>query len=60
MHAHVRIQDFHEVGVPTLGGGEEAHAHDFAKSPKNCMKLKEFGPCWGGGGHLSLVQNFTM
>ena len=36
-----RIQDFTEVRAPTLGG---APTYDFAKfSPKNCMKLKEFG-----------------
>ena len=43
-----------------LLGGEEAQAHDFAKSPQNCMKLKEFGPCWGGGVTCHLFQNFTM
>ena len=36
-----RIQDFPEVGAPTLGG---AQTYNFAKFPKNCMKLKEFGP----------------
>ena len=33
-----RIQDFSEVGAPTLGGG--APTYDFAKFPQ---KLKEFG-----------------
>ena len=37
-----RIQDFPEVGAPTLHG---VPTYDFAKfSQKNCMKLKEFGP----------------
>ena len=39
-----RVQDFHEVGAPTLQGAP--------KFPKNCMK---FGPQGGGG-----IQNFTM
>ena len=38
-----RIQDFPKVGAPTLG----APTYDFAKIPKNCMKLKEFGPLGG-------------
>ena len=37
-----RIQDFPEVGVPTLQGG---HQHMILPMfPKECMKLKEFGP----------------
>ena len=35
-----RIQDFPEVGAPTLMGGP---TYDFAKFSPNCMKLKEFG-----------------
>ena len=42
-----RIQDFPEEGAPTPGGGG-ALTYNFAKFPKNfpknCMKLKEFGP----------------
>ena len=41
-----RIQDFPEVGAPTLRGGGRQHTN-LSKFPKNCMKLKEFGP--GGG-----------
>ena len=36
-----RIQDFHEVGTPTLLGATNIILPNF---PKNCMKLKEFGP----------------
>ena len=39
-----RIQDFPEEGTPTL---KEAIIWPFC--PKNCMKLKEFGPPGGGG-----------
>ena len=40
-----RIQDFPEEGAPTLQGGRQ---HTILPNfPKNCMKLKEFGP--GGG-----------
>ena len=47
-----RIQDFPEEGAPTLQGGRQ---HTILPNfPKNCMKLKEFGP---GGAR---VQNFTM
>ena len=35
-----QIQGFPEVGAPTLQGGPE-HTPNF---PKNCTKLKEFGP----------------
>ena len=46
-----RIHDFPEEGAPTPRGGRQ---HTILPNfPKNCMKLKEFGP--GGG-----VQNFTM
>ena len=41
-----RIQDFPEVGAPTLRGG--APTYDFANFSQKCMKLKEFGPPWGG------------
>ena len=37
-----RIQDFPEEGAPTLQGGRQ---HTILPNfPKNCMKLKEFGP----------------
>ena len=37
-----RIQDFPEVGAPTLGAGRQ---HKILPNfPINCMKLKEFGP----------------
>ena len=36
-----RIQDFPEMRAPTLGGGGHTMLPKF---PKNCMKLKEFGP----------------
>ena len=40
----VRIQDFPEVGAPTLGGGEGGRQHMMLPNfSKNCMKLKEFG-----------------
>ena len=46
-----RMQDFPEVGVPTLQGeGQHKILPDF---PKNCMKLKEFGPCKGEGARPS-------
>ena len=39
-----QIQDFPEVGAPTLQGGRQ---HTILPNfPKNCMELKEFGP-WG-------------
>ena len=48
-----RIQDFPEEGAPTPQGGRQ---HTISpKFPKNCMKLKEFGP----PGRVR-VQNFTM
>ena len=41
-----RIQDFPEEGAPTLQGGCQ---HTILPNfPKNCMKLKEFGPPGGG------------
>ena len=39
-----RIQDFPEVGAPTFRG---APTYDLQNFPKNCMKLKEFGPRGG-------------
>ena len=36
-----RIQDFPEEGAPTPQGGQHTILPKF---PKNCMKLKEFGP----------------
>ena len=42
-----RIQDFPEEGAPTLQG-ERQHTN-LSNFPKNCMKLKEFGPPGGGG-----------
>ena len=49
-----RIQDFPEEGAATLQGGRQ---HTILPNfPKNCMKLKEFGPPGGG----ARVQNFTM
>ena len=41
-----RIQDFSELGALTLQGVRQHMI--LPKFPKNCMKLKEFGP--GGGG----------
>ena len=41
-----RIQDFPEEGAPTPRGGRQ---HTILPHfPKNCMKLKEFGPPGGG------------
>ena len=37
-----RIQDFPEKGAPTPLGGRQHTI--LPKFPKNCMKLKEFGP----------------
>ena len=37
-----RIQDFPEEGTPTSQGGRQHTI--LPKFPKNCMKLKEFGP----------------
>ena len=42
-----RIQDFPEEGAPTPQGGRQ-HTN-LPKFPKNCMKLKEFGPPGGRG-----------
>ena len=45
-----RIPDFPEEGAPTPRGG---HQHTILpKFPKNCMKLKEFGPPGGGGARV--------
>ena len=41
-----RIQDFPEEGAPTLQGGRQYTI--LPNFPKNCMKLKEFGPRGGG------------
>ena len=41
-----RIQDFPEEGAPTPRGGGRQHTI-LSKFPKNCMKLKEFGPPGG-------------
>ena len=41
-----RIQDFPEEGAPTPQGGGRQHMI-LPKFPKNCMKLKEFGPRGG-------------
>ena len=38
-----RIQDFPEVGAPTLGGGGRQHMN-LPNFPKNYIKMKEFGP----------------
>ena len=47
-----RIQDFPEEGAPTPQGGRQ---HTILPNfPKNCMKLKEFGPPGGGGGERPL------
>ena len=40
-----RIQDFPEEGAPTPQGGRQ-HTN-LSNFPKNCMKLKEFGPPGG-------------
>ena len=39
-----RIQDFPEEGAPTPQGGGGRQHTILPKFPKNCMKLKEFGP----------------
>ena len=41
-----RIQDFDEEGAPTLREGGRQHTI-LPNFPKNCMKLKEFGPPGG-------------
>ena len=46
-----RIQDFPEVGAPILWGRGCRHTI-LPNFPKNCMKLKEFGPT---GGRMSLT-----
>ena len=51
LHCQWRIQDFPEEGAPTPQGGRQ---HTILSNfPKNCMKLKEFGPRGGGGGRAS-------
>ena len=47
-----RIQNFPEVEAPTL---LEAPTSDFAQFSQSCMKLKEFGPRWGGGGASKII-----
>ena len=47
-HSQWRIQDFPEVGAPTLGGRGRQHTI-LPNFRKNCMKLKEFGPLEGEG-----------
>ena len=42
----VGIQDFPELGAPTLRGRQHTILLNF---PKNCMKLKEFEPPGGRG-----------
>ena len=49
-----RIKDFPEEGAQLPRGG--ANIRFCKKFPKNCMKLREFGPQGGGG----RVQNLTM
>ena len=49
-----------DLGFPRGGGANSpaGRQHTISpKFPKNCMKLKEFGPQGGGGAR---VQNFTM
>ena len=48
-----RIQDFSEVAAPTPRGG--ANIRFCQKFPKNCMKLKEFGPPGGRGASKILL-----
>ena len=43
----LRIQDFPEEGAPTLQGGGGRQHTILPNFPKNCMKLKEFGPRGG-------------
>ena len=50
----LRVQNFPEVGRQP---SRERQHTILSKFPQNCMKLKEFGPGGGEGGH---VQNFTM
>ena len=51
-----RIQDFPEEGATTLQGGRQ---HTILPNfPKNCMKLKEFGPP-GGASKILLCRSAT-
>ena len=51
-----RIQDFPEEGAPTPRGGRQ---HTFLPNfPKNCIKLKEFGPP-GGASKILLCRSAT-
>ena len=49
-HFQWRIQDFPEVGTPTLQGPWGRQHMILPEFSKNCMKLKEFGPRGRGGG----------
>ena len=52
-----QVQDFHKVGVATLGGEGACYQHTILpKFPKNCIKLKEFGP-WGCASKIILQTN---
>ena len=52
-----RIQDFPEEGAPTLQGGRQ---HTILPHfPKNCMKLKEFGPPGGRASKILLCRSAT-
>ena len=54
-----RIQDFHEVGAPILGG--HANIRFLPNLTKYCMKLKEFGPPGRGASHLDpLMWSFPQ
>ena len=48
---------FPEVGAPTPRGGRQHKI--LAKFPKNCMKLKEFGPPGGGAFKILLCRSAT-
>ena len=53
-----RIQDFPEEGAPTPQGG---HQHTILpKFPKNCMKLKEFGPPGGRASPAPPLRSATV
>ena len=51
-----RIQDFPEVRALTLQGGGRQHTI-LPNSPKNCMKLKEFGPLGARPGQTLLDRD---
>ena len=52
-----RIQDFPEEGAPTPQGGRQHTI--LPKFPKNCMKLKEFGPPGGRASKILLCRSAT-